>query len=170
MKRLSFVLILCISALVSVSIAGGADETEIQGKYKKLGAAMSKWDFKSAFAMGTPNMKWKLKTGQTLNKKQVQEMMTGYKAMTKQLHSITVKASNFKFNGETVVVDCQTVVKADVYANAEKTKTAKMVNSSWSKDKWVKTAKGWFLSEVVAGKEEITLDGKKINPAAMGGG
>ena len=161
MRRLASILIVSIAAAMTVSMAGDADHTQIRAKYRAFEAALSKRDFKAAFRVGTSDMKWKQVGGNSLSKDQIQDMMHAGNLTTK-LTGAKTKLSSIKVSGKTAVVQCLTVIRSDVPLENPKGKTGKMVSSSWSTDKWVKTGKGWFLKEVAVGKETFTIDGKPV--------
>ncbi len=150
--------------LLGASMAATAQNADLKASYEKLRQCLMKKDIKGMFAMCAPDMTW-TEDGRTMKQAEMKSQMEMQVKATQKYDEITFKLNKVTVKGNTAVVECGNVVRADVMMPGAK-KVSKVVSKSNSVDTWVKGKGGWMIKSVVVKKSDTTIDGK---PMKMGG-
>jgi Tfp pilus assembly protein PilE len=165
-------MLLAVSMLATVALAGPGDETYIRTAHDQFAkAALSnsyKTMEKSIMQNMTADFKYKSPNGRS-------ETRTQWLQMMKQEFQRGMKFSAFKFtvgkitvNGKTASVQSSLTAKGSGMGPDKKNHV--FGSTSKAVETWVKEGSKWKIKMIDTKSEKMTMDGKPFDPSKMGGG
>jgi ketosteroid isomerase-like protein len=139
---------------------------QLNGQYAKLAAAFKSKNANAVMALGTPDFSMKERNGVVSDAKASTEGIKQMFAMVKSFNRVDMKIHKLAVKGNQAVATTTYVYDSQTPPDP-KGKSHRMVSKGLTKDTWVKAGSTWKVRSVEMLKDEMTMDGKKIDPAMM---
>jgi 23S rRNA pseudoU1915 N3-methylase RlmH len=162
-----------LAILVATAAVGTAQSLKsyAESMDKKLNAVMMKKDIdgfvKIVKPMVTKDFKY-VENGQTMNFDAMVSMMRQGMGMLEKMTKVSSKILSCKESGNNGVI-MSSHMSEGIMTGPDKKKHT-MGFTGKSKDIYVKMKGKWMLKSMTWTESVMTMDGKKVDPAAMGGG
>jgi ketosteroid isomerase-like protein len=146
MRRLAVALIgltlVCLCAETS-SAKDAAVRKAISAEYAKFSRAAKKKDVKTALSIGTADLVVVQPDGQTMNRQQIEAMLSLQMNMVKQIRRVDIAIASLSVRGKQAVA-LVSMTLSGVVEDSEG-KQREVISQNMSRDTWVKTDKGWRM-------------------------
>ena len=156
---------LATGALLAIAIAGSAradDKSQINAVYTTLTNAMRTKDAAAIKSLEGPSFTEKDNQGKTYTKVESNQMMRQQFEMVKSMIKFSLKVTGLKISGKTAAATTEFTMKGKMKLPTDGNVHDVSITGS-TKDKLVKSSKGWqFLSSEDL-KQTMTVDGKPYN-------
>lgn len=160
-----------VAALICGTTIARADDAavkkELTALFGKFAAAFKKKDVKTALSFFAPDYTAK-EGGRTVTRAQVEAQMNLAMANLKSVDKLTWDIQKLAVKGNVATVEALEMMSATVVDTlgqmGPKGQTHKLKDVERTRDRFVKTPKGWLLKSSQTLSAEITVDGRKVTP------
>jgi len=168
-----FVLVLA-SSTAAFGDDAAAVKKSIQAGFKASMAALGKKDIKGFLAFYTDDYEG-TQQGMKVNKAALEQVMKGYSASTKEIHSASYEVANLKVTGNKatgspVMKLDETIIDVQGMMGGAKGQEHRMKLEQHYTTAFAKSGGAWKVSKQDVGETKMWIDGKLFNPMAQSPG
>jgi hypothetical protein len=135
---------------------------QLQKRYNTAAAAFKRRDVAAIMQLTAPKLTSRRPNGQVWNRNQLQVYMNLTIGALKTIDGATFRVGRVTRQGNEVVA----LVDHKVWGTmAGSGKPRRIVDVSTDRDVWTRTEEGWLLTFTECVKENVTIDGRRVDPS-----